>query len=167
MSVPTMWRVPRPLAAYYDQAQARSREALHAARALTHLNTLAYALLYGSVLSQLSRDQCETQERAEALASLAVEQGFPHFLAAANVMRGWLRAETDDAQAGLDQLQEGLAAWRATGAGFCVPYFLGLQAQAHRRAGRPKEALDRLAEALNLMKETGERARGGITSTQG
>ncbi|HJR22546.1 MAG TPA: AAA family ATPase [Dongiaceae bacterium] len=142
---------------YLDLAQARSREAIDAAQALSHPNTLAYALLYGSVFSQLSRNRWEMQDRVEALAALATEQGFPHFLGAAKAIQGWRLAETDDARAGLEQIREGLAAWRATGAGFCVPYFMGLQAEAHGRANRPQEGLELLAEALTLVNETGER----------
>ena len=75
-------------------------------------------------------------------------------------MRGWVLAtETDDAEAGLAQIQEGLSAWKATGAGFCVPYFLGLQAQAHARARQVDEGLDRLMEALTLADKTGERGQ--------
>jgi predicted ATPase len=141
---------------YPDLAQARSREAIDAARALSHLNTLAYALLYGSAFSQLSRNRCEMQKRVEALAALATEQGFPHFLGAAKAIQGWLLAETGDTRAGVEQIREGLAAWRATGAGFCVPYFMGLQAEAHGRADRAQEGLELLTEALTLVNETGE-----------
>jgi predicted ATPase len=112
--------------------------------------------MYASVFSQLDRDRCATQQTGDALATLAGEQGFPHFLGATKVMRGWVLAETDDAEAGLAQIREGLAAWKATGAGFCVPYFLGLQAQAHARAGQVEEGLDRLMEALTLADKTGE-----------
>jgi predicted ATPase/class 3 adenylate cyclase len=142
---------------YPEQARARSREALESARELAHLNTQAYALLYASVFSQLGRDRSATQETGDALATLAGEQGFPHFVAATKVIHGWVLAETDNAEAGLAQIREGLAAWKATGAGFCVPYFLGLQAQAHARAGQVEEGLDRLIEALTLADRTGER----------
>jgi predicted ATPase/class 3 adenylate cyclase len=143
---------------YPEQALSRSREALETARKLAHLSTQGYALLYASVFSQLSRDPCATQQLGDALAALAGEQGFPHYLGAAKVMRGWVLAtETDDAESGLAQIQEGLAAWKATGAGFCVPYFLGLQAEAHARAGHVEEGLDRLMEALTLADKTGER----------
>jgi predicted ATPase len=150
-----------PLAlGYPEQARSRSREALETARKLAHLNTHGYALLYASVFSQLSRDPCATRQLADALAALASEQGFPHYLGAAKVMRGWVLAtETDDAEAGLAQIQEGLAAWKATGAGFCVPYFLGLQAQAHARARQVDEGRDRLMEALTLADKTGERGQ--------
>ena len=78
-------------------------------------------------------------------------------MAATKVIHGWVLAETDDAEARLAQIREGLAAWKATGAGFCVPYFLGLQAEAQARAGQVEEGLDRLIEALTLADMTEER----------
>ena len=152
---------------YPEQARARSREALESARELAHLNTQAYALLYATVCSQLGRDRSATQETGDALATLADEQGFPHFVAATKVIHGWALAETDDAEAGLAQIREGLAAWKATGAGFCVPYFLGLQAQAHARAGQVEEGLDRLIEALTLADRLLVLARRQITGIYG
>ena len=59
-------------------------------------------------------------------------------------------------EAGLAQLRQGLAAWRASGAGLYEPYFLGLQAEAHDRAGRAREACDLLTEALARADESKE-----------
>jgi predicted ATPase len=59
-------------------------------------------------------------------------------------------------EAGLAQLQQGLADWRASGAELYVPYFLGLQAAAHTRAGRGREGLDLLIDALARADESNE-----------
>ena len=118
---------------YPEQAQARSREALDAARELAHLNTLAYALLFACFFEQFRRAGRDAQDRAEALVALATEQDFPHFLAAATMVRGWALSEAGEMETGLAQLRQGLPAWRATGAGLYEPYFLGLQAEAHGR----------------------------------
>jgi predicted ATPase len=141
---------------YPEQARARSREARSVARQLAHLNTLAYALLFACFYTQCCRDRHDAQAQAEALAALASEQKFPHFLGWAMAIRGWVLAETGELGAGLAQLQEGLAAWRATGAGLYEPYLLGLQAEAHRRAGRASEGLTLLAEALVRVESSNE-----------
>jgi predicted ATPase len=142
---------------YPEQARARSREALDAARGLAHLNTLAYALLFACFFEQYRWAGCEAQDRAEALIELSTEQDFPHFLAAATVIRGWALTQSGEVETGLAQLRQGLPAWRATGAGLYEPYFLGLQAEAHGRSGAVGEGLDLLAKALDRVEETGER----------
>jgi predicted ATPase len=99
----------------------------------------------------------EAKDRAEALVELSTEQNFPHFLAAATVIRGWALTQSGEAETGLAQLQQGLPAWRATGAALYEPYFLGLQAEAYGRSGAVQEGLDLVAKALDRVEETGER----------
>jgi predicted ATPase len=142
---------------YPEQAQVRSREALDAARELAHPNTLAYALLFACFFEQFRGAGHEAQDRAEALVELSTEQDFPHFLAAATMIRGWALTQLGELETGLAQLRQGLPAWRATGAGLYEPYFLGLQAEAHARSGAVKESLDLIARALDRVEETGER----------
>jgi predicted ATPase len=142
---------------YPEQAWARSREALDAASGLAHLNTLAYALLFACFFEQFRGAGREAQDRAEALVELSTEQNFPHFLAAASMIRGWALTQSEEAETGLAQLQQGLSAWRATGAGLYEPYFLGLQAEAYGRSGAVQEGLDLVSKALDRVEETGER----------
>ncbi|WOH47519.1 adenylate/guanylate cyclase domain-containing protein [Bradyrhizobium sp. sBnM-33] len=142
---------------YPEQALARSREALEAANDLTHLNTLAYALLFACLFEQYRRAGREARDRAEALVKLSTEQDFPHFLAAATVIRGWALTESGELETGLAQLRQGLPAWRATGASVYEPHFLGLQAEALGRSGAVEEGLDLIAKALDRVEETGER----------
>lgn len=51
----------------------------------------------------------------------------------------------------------GLATKRATGAEIKVPYYLGLLAEAHRRAHRTADGISLLNEALELVERTDER----------
>ncbi len=142
---------------YPEQAQARSGEALDAARELAHWNTLAYALLFGCFFAQMRRARGDAQNQAEALITLATEQNIPHFLGAATMVHGWALTEAGDIETGLAQLRRGLPAWRATGAALYEPYFLSLQAEALSRAGSVQEGLDLIRLALSRVEETGER----------
>jgi predicted ATPase len=54
-------------------------------------------------------------------------------------------------------MQQGLAAWRATGAAVFQPYGLALLAEASAQVGQTEERLTRLAEALAVTNDTGER----------
>jgi predicted ATPase len=55
------------------------------------------------------------------------------------------------------QLQQGIAAFRATGAELLGSYFLALLAEAHGKVGQTEEGLTVLAEALTIANKTGER----------
>ncbi|MCP3373617.1 AAA family ATPase [Bradyrhizobium cajani] len=141
---------------YPEQARARSEKALTDAKELSHRNTLGYALLYGCILSQLRKDQDQARDLANALIALAAEQDSPHFLGAGIVIRGWTLGAAGDFGAGIAQIQDGLAMWQATGAGFLVPYFQSLLAEVHGRSGAMNAGLDLIAEALDRVAETGE-----------
>ena len=52
------------------------------------------------------------------------------------------------------QLQQGLAAWRATGAEALRPYYLALLAEACGKGGQVEEGLHLLAEALAVANDT-------------
>jgi predicted ATPase len=64
------------------------------------------------------------------------------------------RGKTDE---GIEKLDEGLAAWRKTGARLWLPTFLALKAEAHAGAGGSDAALKIIDEALAISDETGER----------
>jgi predicted ATPase len=61
------------------------------------------------------------------------------------------------AEDGIQQIHQGMAAWRATGAEMNRPYFLALLAEAYGKAGQVEEGLAALAEALALVDKTGGR----------
>jgi predicted ATPase len=70
---------------------------------------------------------------------------------------GWTLVEQGQGEAGMAQMRQGLAAYRATGANVKVPYFLALLAEAYRTMGQAEEGLGVLAEALAVVEITGER----------
>src|SRR5262249_1910720 len=115
---------------YPDQAMHWSREALTLARELEQPFSLVYALLFAAILHQFHREGPLTQERAEAGGALAAEQGFGLWLAWGTFFRGWARTERSPApgagqgqeEEGIAQMQQGLAAWCATGAKVARPY---------------------------------------------
>jgi predicted ATPase len=80
------------------------------------------------------------------------------------IFRGWALAQRYAESAagqgpggeGIAQLQQGLAAWRATGAEALRPYYLALLAEALERGGQVEEGLQLLAEALAMAHDTGE-----------
>jgi predicted ATPase/class 3 adenylate cyclase len=142
---------------YSEQALARNRDALGVAENLAHPASLACALKHACVFHQLCRDGDSVRERAAQLIALASEQGFPYWLAAGLVFGGWARVQHGRIQEGMEQIDEGLAAYRTTGATLLRPYFLALAAEAHTRGNRRGEALRLLREALTEVDRSGER----------
>jgi predicted ATPase len=141
-----------------DQALAQSRRALAWARELSHPSTLAFALHVNCVFHQLRGDGAILEQRAEELVALATEQGFPHFVGSGTCFRGWaMLAVGGSIEEAISRMRRGLATKRATGAEIKVPYYLGLLAEAHRRANRSADGISLLNEALELVERTDER----------
>jgi predicted ATPase len=97
------------------------------------------------------------QEYADAAISLAQEQGFPFWRAFSAPLRGWAVAQQGQAKEGIEQLTQGLRAFRATGSETTRPYFLMLLAEAYGMQEEPEEGLALLTEALTLVDKTRER----------
>ena len=66
-------------------------------------------------------------------------------------------AEQGHAEEGIAQIRQGLAAYRVPGGELRQPHFYTFLAEAYEKAGQAKEGLNVLAEALLLMRKTGER----------
>ena len=73
------------------------------------------------------------------------------------ILRGWALAEQGQAEEGIAQIRQGLAAYQATGAECTRPYYLALLAEAYGKVGQAEEGLTVLAEALAIVDKNGER----------
>jgi predicted ATPase len=136
------------LLGYPDQAVASSQAALTLAQQLAHPLSLAIALYWAAMLHHLRREAPLTQARAEALMTVATDQGFSGLFAQAMPLWGWARAARGHGEEGIMQIQQGLAAYQATGAARDRPYYLALLAEASAQSGQTAEGLEALAEAL-------------------
>ena len=97
----TLWHLGYP-----DQALKRSHEALALAEGLSHPFSLAYALGCAAQFHLLRREGQLARERAEAVITLATEQGFPYWLAVGTMVRGWALAEQGQVQEGIAQMRQ-------------------------------------------------------------
>jgi predicted ATPase len=148
----TLWMLGYP-----DQALARSHEAVRLAQQSAHPYSRSFASCCAAIFHQFRREERAAQGRTEAAINLAQEQGFPHWRAHGAILRGWTLAQQGQAQAGIEQIHQGLRAFRATGAEINQPYFLALLAEAHGTMGQPEAGLTALAEALTRVDTKGER----------
>jgi predicted ATPase len=151
----TLWYLGYPA-----QAFARIQEALSLVQELaSRPHSWAGALCNVAWLHQHCCDVRVTQVQAEAVIALATEQGFAPVLAIGHICRGWALAEQSQLEAGLTEMREALAAYRATEANNLMPYHLALLGEVYGKAGQIDNGLAALTEALEIVTRTGERQR--------
>jgi DNA-binding winged helix-turn-helix (wHTH) protein/predicted ATPase len=140
-----------------DTALERMQAGLAFARELSHPQSLIGAAHFASQLHQLRGETLLAHERASEVIDLANEYGLELWVAFGKIDLGCADAALGNAQQGIEQMQQGLAGYEASGGELWSPYFLGLLADALGNAGRPEEGLAAIAEALTLAERTGER----------
>ncbi len=124
---------------------------------MAHPPSLAQSLSLGTLPLALVGDNLALDKRADRLVKVATEQGFPVWRAVGTVHRGWVMVGNGNVAEGVSLLRSGSAAYRATGTEMWTTHFLALQAKACEIAGKIKEALTMLDEALQLVGRTGMR----------
>jgi predicted ATPase len=107
------------------------------------------------MVHQLRREAPLTQAHAEAAMTVATDQGFPLQVAQAMSLQGWVLAAGGQGEEEITQIQQGLAAYRATGVMRDRPYYLALLAEASIQAGRTAAGLEALTEALAMLAKNG------------
>jgi predicted ATPase len=141
------------LLGYPDQALAHLHEALALAHELSHPFSLAYARCMAAFASQLHRDMPVVYEHADAAVALSTEQGFPLWAAQGTSYRGWALVMQGQGEAGMAQVRQGIADWRATGAAVWVPCLCTLLADVCAHLGHAADGLQALAEAHTLVEQ--------------
>ena len=142
---------------YPSQALARRHDALTLAHALGPPYSLARARCWAAYVSQFCRDVPAVHMQAEAAVALATEKGFPFWGAIGTIMCGWALALQGQGEAGMAEVRQGIAAYRATGATLLVPYYCTVLADVAAHLGHTEEGLQALAEAHTLVEQHEER----------
>ena len=146
------WLLGRP-----DQALRLGNRGLAEIDREKHTYTVSRGYYWNAVLHQLRGEWPVVLERAKLAKRSGKEHGFALVAAAARIMQGSARAALGDAESGIRDMRKGLEAYRLTGARFQRPYHMVLLADALRNGGKVEDALAVLADAANLIGETGER----------
>jgi len=145
-----------------EQASARSRAAVEAARRLAHPPSLASSLSIGARVLSLIGDDATLEEWGGQLVAVATEHSYPHWRGEGTAFRGWVNVKNGAVAEGISLLRDGIAAYRATGAELyiphhLVPHHLALLASACDIAAQFAEAMSLLDNALRIVERTGER----------
>lgn len=140
-----------------ERAKREAAEAVASAEELKHPFSVAFALVFAAFVHQARREIDATRQRADAAIALCTEHGFAMYLAVATVFRGWAIGEAGAVREGLAVMEEGLAAYSATGAVLVRPFYLALIGEACARSGDPERARALLLDGLAGAARTGER----------
>jgi predicted ATPase len=148
----TLWHL-----GYADQAFRVDRETRELARTIGHAFSLGHAVDFSACLHQFCRLGAEARAAGEEETALATEQGFPLWHACGTLHKAagmLLQGRREEA---LPLLLRGLKAFRATGAGVRVPYYLGILGDAYTQAGRFEDAHQAFNEALAIAERNDDR----------
>jgi class 3 adenylate cyclase/tetratricopeptide (TPR) repeat protein len=140
-----------------DEAGRRVQRALDLAQTLDHQFSEAVAHGFAASVALFSGDHAEGLRHAEEAIRRCSDKAFQAWLAHARVMRGRLRAALGDPNAGLEDMEQGLALWTATGARITAATYLALQAEVWLELARPEIALQKVALAQEIAQRHGER----------
>src|SRR5262249_11118899 len=148
----TLWMLGYP-----SQALQKSFEALDLHQKVSHPYSLVFTLAVASRLHQFRREEHLVHERIDASLALSAAQGFRQFFTTGQILKGWGLTMEGQVGEGIAQMEEGLAACRATGGVLSMPYWLTLLADAYGRKGQPETALAQVGEALTIGNKTRDR----------
>jgi predicted ATPase len=139
-----------------DTALQRMQVGLEYARRLAHPQSLAYAARFAAQLHQFRGEPLLAQERANDVIRIAEEYGMELWAAIGKIDLGWASAELGQVQEGIEQMQQGLTAFNATGTRIWYPILLGSLADQLNKARRVGEGLAVIARAIACAEDTGE-----------
>jgi predicted ATPase len=142
---------------YPDQAVESGSEAILAAQAVSHPNSLAAAEFFSTIVRILRREPLIVLENAERVFAFSVEHGLGAWLLFASLHRGWAMTQLGRYEEGIEQIRQIATTAHAAGADIGRTNTLRWLAEGYAANGRIDEALATIAEALTAVEVQEER----------
>jgi len=143
---------------YPEQAQRLSHEAVCMAREAHHPPSLAVALYVGDIVPRvLRREYASIPRLADAFTRSVAEHKLGLSEPGVRLARGRALVHQGQVEAGLGEMQRGLADWQATGTKAWASVCLGMFADAYLEVGQLEQAQNALDDAFAAVRESGER----------
>jgi class 3 adenylate cyclase/predicted ATPase len=139
-----------------ELAMAASRDAIALAESLRHPFSQAYALGCAAWLHSYRRDLPLSYARAQDTMVLSQSQALNWWLLWGTILAGRGMAAEGKVNEGIAQMENALGMYRSVGSGMVVPYFLTQLAEACALAGNYQAALEKLADARQMVAAGGE-----------
>jgi predicted ATPase len=133
-----------------------SRRVDELVREVDHPYSAAWGSTWGALPDLLLGDTSRASERVLRGHRIAEENDYAYVTAMAKMLEGCLDGRRGDAH-GVDAIEAGLAAFRATGAEIVVPFFETVRAELLVERQRPDEAIAVLEDARARIARWGER----------
>ena len=141
---------------HLEAAAARAGEALDAARAADHANTLGYATMHVALIRALQGDVTGVRECAKAASALVANQEMRLWAATGRFFEGWTMSQ-ESPESGIPLMTAAAQGIVGGGVKLFRPMFLGWKADAEARAGKRDDAKKTLADAFAVVDDTAER----------
>jgi hypothetical protein len=132
-----------------DQAKQKCRESMAWAEELSNPFMIAWARFFAAQLYGYVREVAMTRKFAEETVALSREIGAAVWLAAGDVLMGWVLSEEGHMAEGVHQQQQGLTTLSLIGAETGHIQMASLLADTYSKAGRAAEGLALVEGALN------------------
>jgi predicted ATPase len=142
---------------HLERATIRCTEAMQLAEKLAHPLTTALAYWGMSYLHMFRREPDLALLWAEREIEVCDEYMLPLLRSQGVFQVGWATAQLGELDLGIEQMEQGVQAIRATGAEMGLPYFLGLLGDAYSMAGEPGKALTTIGAAIESAERNGAR----------
>ncbi len=138
-----------------DQAGAEAviETAIEEGLATDHAFSLCYALCFRASIQQCSGQVAAAEETARRIVDLAHRQGFPYWVAWAQIVLGWTLAKQGDPAFGSERTRDGLRGLAALGARQILTYGLTLLAETLEDRPTARQAV--MKRAALSMERTG------------
>jgi class 3 adenylate cyclase/tetratricopeptide (TPR) repeat protein len=141
---------------YPDRAMKAAEQALSLAREVSHPFSIALALAYLAMLHQFRRDPESALEAAEQARAICQQYRFDYYGAWSALLRAWAIAVQGRMEEGISAYNAALQLFEKTGARLRMPYYLGLLAGLHRKAGRHAAGLQLVTDAEQIAERNHE-----------
>jgi len=142
---------------YPQQALTRGLEAVRLAQDLDQPFNQALASAYLALLQQLRADEAVAREHAEQALALANKYQAPYYRTWATILVSYALALEQPDEERIGRLRESISEFKASSARLRLPYYLSLLAQVYGKAGRVKQGLASIDEALAEARAHNER----------
>ncbi len=137
---------------YSARAVELANEAVERGRAAKHPFSLAFALVFLTILHLQRREPGEAMRAASEVIALSDRMDFPLWLGAARFITGWIEPGSADERG---RGEDAIAELRAGDFQSFAPEILAMLARGRQRAGQHREAMRILDSAFALSRRTG------------
>jgi class 3 adenylate cyclase/tetratricopeptide (TPR) repeat protein len=138
------------VAGNFDQAQKFMDKALEAARAIGHPLTLSFALHIAANSYYFRNEPAECSRFSTESLRVADEHRLIFWLAASDIMGGWVSVKRDGDSMGIERMRRGLHTWQTNRAELHIPTWYGTLAEGLLYLGAVDEAEESVDIALRL-----------------